>query len=336
MIGSDLGEIPNALLDGVASVGELRRRLIEDCKTGRAAWIQLHGLSVDQPNVHGALLHALTAFRLGGDHGRVAPRIAVLDWTNVDGTTAEALSMFAILVRTLVARGVAVVVCGPADGDIANALEASGIRATCGDVKWIFCDCRRRGRAEVLVPSSHFAGTLGRAALGPFLAATVTTLEGLQIRADHIALFADALMEILVNVVTHAGAEQATASLILHCRRRPRVIEVGLADSGMGIATNMLMQPRHAWLATMSDRAATEAVFGQALSGRDAADGGGGMTRIMKRIVNACNSTLIVRSGAAKLTLTGPLQGGASLVGHTFGWGTQTRLTLPVEPNIDS
>lgn len=315
---------------GVASAEDLRRRLLEDRRAGRAAWIELRGLSIGRADMHGALLHALTAFRLGADHGRTVPSTAVLDWTNVDGTSAEALAMFAVLVRTLVSQGISVVICEPEDGDIGAALEASAIRAACGSVTWIPRVSRQLRRVEVLAPSAQFGGALGRAPLRPFLAAVVEALQQLGVHDDRVALVADALMEILLNVITHAEAEHAAGVLVLHRRRRPRVVEVGVADSGMGIATNILMQPRHAWLAP-SDRGVTEAVFAQALSGRDATEGGGGMTRIVRRLVDTCGATVIVRSGAAKITLTGSGAGGLSVVGHTFGWGTQTQVVIPLE-----
>ena len=321
---------------GVASAEDLRRRFLEDRRAGRVAWIDLRGLSIDRTDMHGALLHALTAFRLGADHGRAVPGTVVLDWTNVDGTSAEALAMFAVLVRTLVSQGISVVICEPEDGDIAAALEASAIRTACGTVTWIPRVSRRLRRVEALAPSAQFGGALGLASLRPFLAGVVEALQQLGTDEDRVALVADGVMEILQNVITHAEAEHAAAVLVLHRRRRPRVVEVGVADSGMGIATNILIQPRHAWLAPFSDRGTTEAVFAQALSGRDATEGGGGMTRIMRRLVDSCGATLIVRSGAAKITLTGSGAGGLSVVGHTFGWGTQTRLVIPLETRLGS
>lgn len=296
----------------------------------------MDGLRVDRADTHAALLRALTAFGLGDtDGGRAPPKHAVLDWTRVDGMSAEALALFPVLVRTLAGQGVRITVCEPADGDVIDALAASGVRddlvARCGDVAWVACACDgRRRRVEALVPAAFFAGALGKGGVRALLLAMDAALARIGLAPERAALVSDALSELVVNVLRHAEAAHATVVVLLHCRRRPRVVEIGVADSGMGITANLLQQPRHAWLKLLSDRGATAAVFGGALSGRDADAGGGGMTRIMHRLVNEGGAVVTVRSGAAKLTLAAPSAGGLTMVGHTYGWGTQTRIAVPV------
>jgi hypothetical protein len=331
---------PGIDLEGIADADALRARLRAGRKTGCVAWIELHGLAVDNPNIHGALLHALTPFGLGGQRGGKPPTAAVLDWTRVEKVSAEGLALFAVLAGTLQSRGVDVIACAPGDGDVAALLETSDIRASCPDVRWIACASRYVNRArhcvESLAPAIPFGGALGRSPVRAFLASVGRVLGDLGIDGAETALATDAVAELLLNVLTHAGAEHASAAMLLHRRRRPRVVEIGVADGGTGIATNILAQPRHAWLAPLSDRAATAAVFEHALSGRDDADGGGGMTRIMRRLVDTCRATVTVRSGAAKIVLGhagdgGLMAGRLRVAGHTFGWGTQTRIALTLD-----
>lgn len=278
-------------------------------------------------------MSALAALGLCGEVGRSVPHTVVLNWANVDNISAEAAALFAVLVHTLAARGFSVIVCEPADGDVATALHGTGIRdelaTSCGDVSWVPCAPGPMRRLRVLTPAVRFGAGLGKAAARSFVASVEAALPALMTDRARATLVTDAVSEVVLNVLTHAEAEDATAVMLLHHRRRPQVIEIGFADSGMGIARSILQQPRHAWLEPLSDRGATAAVFGAALSGRDADAGGGGMTRIMRRLATECNATVTIRSGTAKVVLRDAGKDSLTIMSHTYGWGTQTRIVIP-------
>lgn len=102
----------------------------------------------------------------------------------------------------------------------------------------------------------------------------------------------------------------------------------------MGIPTSLLTQVRHARLAEYSDALATRAALRDPLSGRSeemvGAFTGGGMARMVKRLVTDAGATVTFRSGAALVRIN-PSSGDDPVVSRlTYGHGTQTRIEIPI------
>jgi hypothetical protein len=320
----------------VQSAQELRVRVRGERKAGRLAWVDLRGLAIDGHDTHAGLLRAASAFGLGIREVRSRPTTAVLDWSYVSTVPAEGLSFLVVLAHALSARGVAIVMCEPELREVAVALDESGIRQHLPDVVWIpIQTAGEQRRARVLVPLIEFAGKRGTSAIAPFLSTLDAALSAQLVDVNRAALITATAMEVIQNVLAHADTEFAASIAVLHYRRRPPVITMGIADAGVGIGTSMLDHPRHAWMTAVADRGATSAVFGTALSRRDADQGGGGMVRIIRRLVEEAGATVLVRSGAACATIRSDhtKKGGSALVsiaGHTVGWGTQTHVSIPI------
>jgi hypothetical protein len=137
--------------------------------------------------------------------------------------------------------------------------------------------------------------------------------------------------ELLHNVLSHASARHASAVALLHVRKRPRVLQVGIADDGVGIAGAVLHQERHRWLEWFHDTSVTEAVLQQALTGRPSAPeagNGGGMARIIRRLLSESASTVMLRSGAALILLRSTTPDRCERHTLTYGAGTQVRLEI--------
>jgi hypothetical protein len=251
----------------------------------------------------------------------------VLDWTRCTTCGAEGLAFFAVLARELVDRGTRVVVCGPEDGDLAAALAHTTFGAAPG-VEWVPGHAVGGGRLRALGRGAVFGGAFGSGSVDDFL----DDLEGQLGRAGISAREANVLMattlEVLQNVRSHAGARHAAAAALVLPRRRPAVVQVGVADGGVGVAGHLLAQERHGWLAAFSDASVAEVALHRSLSGRDAGAGGGGLSAMVREFLGGCEAALTLRTGTALLSLSSaqPDRYRKSLL--TYGFGTQTRLEL--------
>lgn len=320
--------MPLGGVDGPAwlTSDDVRRAFGYDRRSGRIAWLRLEGLSLDEVHTHGAIFHGLRPFGLCGDCGRAAPEVAVLDWTRVAAFGAEGVALYAVLARELLGRGVRVVACGPEDGDLAVALDETALGVVPG-LEWV--TGRReapRGRVQTLGRGAVFGHALGGGALDEFLDDLEVGLSRAGITGPQTHLLIATVLEVLQNVCSHADAQYAAVTALLFPRRRPRVVQIGVADGGIGVAGHVLAQERHGWLAAFSDASVTEVVLHRALSGRDAAVGGGGMSGIIRQFLRTCDATMTLRTGTALLSLSSrdPDRYRKTLL--TYGVGTQTRL----------
>ena len=314
----------------VSSVAGLRRSLHQSLKSGHAAWIRLDGLPVDDSSTHSALCHALVRVGMGAVTGRMVPQIAVLDWSLVDTCSAEGLAFFAVLHGHLTTAGIQLIVCAPASKTVSLLLEQSGVHAYCGGGTWV-PSTPARGVSCECVASAALFGPEANESVDKFCDDLSDTIKRLAVGRGPARAVTGTTYELLHNVLSHANAGHAAAAAILFSRKRPPVLQVGVADDGIGIAGAVLSHPRHEWLQSFHDASVTETVLNQTLSGRTTtldSGTGGGVARIIKRLLRETTATVMFRSGAAMVTLRSTAPDRFEKTALTYGSGTQVRLEL--------
>jgi hypothetical protein len=323
---------PSIDLTGVASVAELRSALHPDLQAKRAQWVSLNGLSATEATHHQALLRILNQLGLGGDEPQARAGTVVLDWSTTRSCSADGLAFFAVVMRVLREAGFHVVLCEPSDGDIALALDQSGLRSACKGLTWIPSSGSTTRRITAVTSAALFGGALGGGNVQEFSWKLDDALDQIGLSQRRAGLLSAVTTDLVQNVLAHAGGVNASVVALLHTRRRPPVVEIGVADAGLGIAASLLSQERHAWLMPMTDAAVAEVVFGRALSGRSAEAGGGGLSRLVRRLRDQCDATVLVRTGAALLDLSGPTSVKCTPQRLNCGWGTQVLVAVRVAP----
>jgi hypothetical protein len=317
-------------LSKLQDIEDLRRVFPDEKRNGRMSWCRLGGLSAARGPTHGALLRFLEERRVGTEHAGGGLHTIVLDWSTVEACSADGFASFSVIVRALSGAGYKIVICAPTDGDLSQVLDRSGIRATCGHLTWIPCPCSQPGRLELMSPAAVFGGSEGRGSVDDFLWHLDDALDRVRLERNRADLVAGAATELVQNVFSHAGGAEAAIVAVLHRRRRPRVLEIGVADGGIGIAGHLLSQDRYDRLMPFTDALVAGAVFSRSLSGRTIEGGGGGLSRIVRRLRDKCDATVLVRSGAALLSLSGPSTTRCDAHRLTCGWGTQVLISVPV------
>jgi hypothetical protein len=298
-------------------------------RSGYLLWLQSRGLAIDTGMWHAAFCGCLRQFGLGGENTGRIPACAALDWTACDDTSAEALAMFAVVVRRLRRNDVAVYACEPGARSISDVLDRSGIRSECSDVQWIG-NFSADGRAlESFVPAAVWACGDDSSAhrfcdqLGAALRAAGTTKC---LRRGVMST----TVELIHNIQSHSGAHFAAAAALLLPRRRPSVLQVGVADDGIGIPDAILSQPLHEWLSWFPDASVMEVVLQHALSGRQSQTGGG-MAHHVRRLIGEALCRVDIRSGASHLVLSSDKPTTFTKTHLNAGLGTQVRLEVRLE-----
>jgi hypothetical protein len=313
------------------SLTSLRTSLAGPMRTGEAVWLRLGGLGLDDARSHGALCNCLERLGIGG--AEIPPGIVVLDWSVASDCSAEGLVFFAVLAKHLVDTGVQVFAAEPAVSGIAEVLAQSGFRSGCAGVEWVPCDACGGGAAHCGARGALFS-TSPNESVDDFCDDLSATLKRLAVpRSVRCAIMGTA-QEVLHNVLSHAEASHGAAAALIFPRRRPKVLQIGIADDGVGIAGTILRHPRHAWLGWFSDAQVTEAVLRdhRSVRGADTGEeqGGGGLARLVKRLLAETPSSVILRSGSAFVTLRSQDPDHFHLRRLTYGTGTQFRLELPL------
>jgi hypothetical protein len=234
---------------------------------GDAAWLRLGGLGLDDPGAHGALSTSLERLGMGLQDERLRPQIVVLDWSVVNGCSAEGLAFFAVLARRFIADGVHVIATEPQRMDVKDVLVNSGLQDACAGVRWIPCHASGQRTVESSARAALFY-TGSNESLDEFCDDVSATLERLAVSRMVRRAVMGTTQEMLHNVSSHAGADHGAATALFFPRRRPRILQIGIADDGLGIASTVLRDPRHEWLAWFSDARVTGAVIRDNLSGR--------------------------------------------------------------------
>lgn len=309
----------------------LRAALSADLRRGCAVWLRLRGIGLDDAGVHGSLLTTLV--RSGfGNHDSTPPETVVLDWSTAETFGADGIAFFSVVSRRFAQMGSTVLACDAQSAALARVLTESGVRESSNIARWV--PATPVGQITVRnVAQAAIFGPGRTASVEVFMdgISAAVRMNGFAKRAGSVVV--GATNEIIQNVLSHGEAQNAAATALMFVRRRPRILQIALADDGIGIPASLVAQPRHAWVTEYSDALATQAALRDALSGRaEDAPGaftGGGMARIVRRLVTQHGATITVRSGAALVRFS-PSRSSADIRRLTYGHGTQIRVDIPI------
>jgi hypothetical protein len=228
--------------------------------------------------------------------------------------------------------GSTIIACEPQNLGLAEVLSDSGIRDAPVIDQWIPVVSAGQVTATSVAPAAIF-GSERSASLEDFVEGLSSFARSTGFGKRGSAVIVGTANEFLHNVLSHGEAQNAAAVVIVFTRRRPRILQVGIADDGIGIPTSLVTQRRHDWVSEFSDALATRAVLRGALSGRpeDALGAltGGGVARIVQRLSHELHARVIMRSGAA-LVRVGASTGNVEINRLSYGHGTQVRIEVPI------
>lgn len=288
-------------------------------------------MGLDDASVHGSLLTTLV--RSGfGDNGSSPPDTIVLDWSPAETFSAEGIAFFSVVSRRFAQMGSTVLACDAHSAALARVLTESGIRESSNIAEWI--PVTPAGQITVAnVAQAAIFGPGRTASVEEFMDGISSAVRSTGFTKRSSSAVVGAANEFIQNVLSHGEAQNAAATALMFLRRRPRILQIALADDGIGIPTSLVAQPRHGWVTEFSDAFATRVALRDALSGRaEEAPGaftGGGMARIVRRLLTELTATITLRSGAA-LVRVSPSRSSADVHRLTYGHGTQIRLDIPV------
>lgn len=289
-------------------------------------WIRAEAFSLDNEQWHSALCRVLSHFGVCGDTSRVAPQVAVLDWSRAEICSAEGLAFFAVLIHRLTSIGVTVVACDAALSDVSLVLETSGVRAMTQTKRWISGGREARNSIETLVPLAVSAtGTMD--GIGSFCNSLNDSLVALGAPKRTRQAVVGTVTDLIQNVKAHSQAQYAAATALLLSRKRPKIIQIGIADDGLGIPNTILSQPLHQWLSWFPDASLTEVVLDQGLSSRES-QSGGGSAHLIRRLVSEVRSRVIIRTGGALISFDSEAPSKFMKRNVSLGLGTQVRLEI--------
>lgn len=322
-------QLPAVPVVELHSLETLRASLGEATRTGATAWIRLRGLDIDDAMAHSALCNTLERLGLARGAAATPPQLVVLDWSTVGECSAEGVAFFATLAQQFVRDGVRVIVPEPAVEAIRGILTESGLRAGCEGLEWVPCEASGRGAGRSVARAAIFSA-LANESVDDFCDDLSATLEELRVPRVTARAVTGTTFEMVHNVLSHAAAPHGAAIALLFPRRRPKILQVGIADNGLGIPEALLRHPRHEWLGWFSDAEVTTRVLSGNLSGRGAEEGGGGLARAVKRMLTETPSRLLLRSGAALITLESSSPERFIRRRLTYGTGTQIRMEFQI------
>lgn len=315
----------------LSSPDALYGTLLPELRSGKALWLRLRGVGLDDAGAHRGFLTTLVSKGFG-DQSVKAPRTLVLDWSTTDLCTAEGIAFFTVVARHFAHRGCRVLACGASGAALNRVLADSGAREASACTAWVPVSAMGQVNVQSLAPIAIF-GPARHPSIDTFTDALSARSRECGLANRAAAAVVGVTNEFLHNVLSHGDVRHAAAAALLFTRRRPRVLQIGLADDGVGIPASMQAQPRHAWMADFFDTLTARAVLRGALSGRPedvpGAFTGGGMTRIVRRLLSDLKATVTLRSGAALLQLHGNTDDSRD-TRLTLGHGTQTRIEIPL------
>jgi hypothetical protein len=338
-------------LNDFASRSLLHSSLRPDLRSGSAIWIRLDGLSLSNATAHGALCQTLTRVGFGAERGSVRPDTAVLDWSRVASCSAEGFAFFAVLAKKLASQNIHVIVCEPESVAIARFLDESGIKRLCDGVQWVPSLSSGRLTLQSIARAALFSPT-DTGMLPDFLDDLSSFVKEADLGHSAALLVMAAAQDTIQNVLSHSSATAGATAATLLPQKRPMRLQLGIADDGVGIASSILSQQTHSWLAGFTDSSVTETVLHRKLTGRsrhakhfgesvtpdpmlsEAAEtpgvSGGGMARLIRRLLDHDGVTIMIRSGTALLTMRSGLPDDYQRRDLTFGAGTQLLLEINI------
>lgn len=310
----------------------LRQTLQPRLDDGAAAWVRLAGLSLDDLKAHRGFCQAMTRCGIAAELGIPLPSIVVLDWSVVAQCGAEGLAYFRVLVEQFVRLGILVVVCEPSDAGLRRVFANAGMLAGLSSLARVPNPSSGIATCEALCQMTVFS-TATHASLATFLDQLGSSLERLGSSRRRRQAIMGVAGELLQNILTHAGAMTGAAVATLLPRRRPKVVQVGVADDGIGIARSFLALGTDRDIQQFSDAMVTHVVLGRSLSGRGASNGervaGGGLSRLFTRLLDEHPGTrVLLRSGEAFCALDAAHPASWKRDRLMAGGGTQVRLEV--------
>ncbi|MEO6197267.1 MAG: hypothetical protein ABIP58_04075 [Dehalococcoidia bacterium] len=257
------------------------------------------------------------------------PSTVILDWTRTDVLAAEALAYFTVVARRMMAIGIQTIICMPS--------TKTGYVAIEGIVR----DLVNAG-ARAVQPATQFSDTasLLASAASFQLDDSGQQSDFIEVCGEGIAKsgaepsvreIAEALLrEALQNARTHSEATMAAGAGLSFRRRRPRLVQVGIADDGIGVARSVLARGAHTDLREFADATIALAVVNGTLSGRNAGHGGGGFSLVLREALESFSARVTIRTGSALLRMEGADPTRWRIRHLTRGFGTQIRFEFPV------
>lgn len=310
-----------------STASELRALLGPALRARKAKWIRLDGLSANTLAVHDALQTSLRAFGIHGDCGEARPEIAVLEWGSVFEGAPDGLAFFPLLTRMLATAGTKVFCCMPSVGSLTSLI----IRASCATV----ADPGVRWIPGALAKPSSIDLITGLLLLpcgkGDGISAALDSLETqmADLGCQELAGVTTGLVvELLQNIQTHSECRHAVLAAVVLKRNRPPTLQIGIADDGMGLAANLLSDVRHSWLGQFSEASIAEATLGHGISGRGAESTGGSLGGLMRTFLGETRSEVILRTGAAHVTMSSEDPMRCKKRNLTYGVGTQLLIAI--------
>lgn len=329
LVSSHVSELDHVLTAETST--QLRARLRAARDTIASVFIRLDGLAVEPTATHAAMQQYLRRAGLGDELVGPTPTLVALDWTCVEGCPAEGLALFGVLARVLQQRGRTVIICGPMALDLAAVVAESGLQQHSEPAIWISCDANGVRKSAPITPALLFRSP----ALGPTVTELLMAVETVMLRhsaaPDAIDLTTSLLMELLQNVGTHAAGAWASVVAVIHSRRRPAVLEIGMADSGDGLPKSVLSGPRLRWLVPLCDASILEAFVANGVTSRPIDSGGGALRDVVLKFLDVVPAgVVLIRSGSALIRLDRALARSIRPTQLSYGFGTQIRLEIPL------
>ena len=341
--GTILNELPPTLhlpsvsdLDHILAsqnATQLRARLKAARDRVSSTFIRLDGLAVEPTGTHSAMLQYLRRAGCGDDLPGTPPQVVALDWSCADRCSAEGLAFFGVLGCLIQTRGQILIVCSPSASDLAGIVMEAGLQETCTHARWIASQASGRRMTRIASPSLVFDSPIAGHEVLAFFTAIEAVLERNKLPPDSVDLTTSLLMELLQNISTHAVGACASVVAVVHSRRRPAVLEIGLADSGKGMPSTVLTSPRLQWLVPLCDASILEAFVANGFTSRPLEAGGGALREVVLKFLDMVpGGVILIRSGSALIRLDLSLARSLRPTQLSYGFGTQLRVEIPLVP----
>ncbi len=290
----------------------------------------MQGLSLDDKS-HVAALRALEGAGLRPGVSGLDGITVILDWGTAREYSADGVALFQVVVRVLVGAGATVFILPPATCDMREIVDSPEMRASCEGAIWVDGACDDADRVLALGSVGSFSSS-ERGTSGAFCAGYELAMSRVAMPGDLRKLLNGIVWDVIQNVVCHAEASYA-AILGLHFhRKRPGLLEIGVADDGRGMADALLDQPDHRWMDQFLDVSLLENLFRRNLSSRSgmsdsASPASGGLGALLGILFSKAPVTVLVRSNRVLIQLASD---GSIRRSHTLSCGVGTQLRIAI------
>jgi len=313
------------------SAAALRLELRHQLRTGAARWIQLGGLSAENPLHHRALCATLAAVGLNPARGIQPPKLVVLDWSTVAECAADGVALFCVVATSLSNQGTQLIVCMPARSDLALVISDAIAGGIGSEITTIPVERTKSERVQCVTPSVWLADS-SKSAIRDFCGGISAGLQRLIVSERVRKAIMAFATELVLNSLQHAHATRVKSTALLYTRRRPKVVEIGLADNGVGITESLVTTPTFARLSHLHDSSVVEFMLDQAASARSIANTNGvsrgGLGEAIKGLASVVDASVTVRSGRALVSLGSDGRADYRHEAFDYGLGTQVLASI--------